>query len=389
MTDNKGKKALAVGIAFVAFTSQFGGGFASGNQIMRYFVDFGAWALVLPILSQGLLALFFRYGLKYAYRNKLYDYRSFSDSFYGKYSIVFSNLFELVYVLLVLSATSAAFATGGSVLRRLLGIPYMLCTLAVGVFIFAVATYGTKIVRRFALAISLLIITGLIAVLVPCIISRWDTITENIVSMAGGRMPVSSERTGAFAPALVSAVVYFSFELSTIGLMYQHIKPCTNERQIDRAAVYMFIINSAATLLTVVGLCAIVYMPELIDSETSRLVDIPMMLLAGQDGSAVALETVISLLIFLGVFSTGVNLISGMVARCVNGICRHEEENSPKRRRWRFLSAAFFTLAALVAAQTGIGNIVQGGYAILAIASLITVVIPFAVHMTVHFVKKK
>ncbi len=380
---------MALGIAFVAFTSQFGGGFASGNQIMRYFVDFGVWALVLPLVSQGLLALFFGYGLKYAYRNKLYDYRSFSDSFYGKYRVVFSNLFEIVYVLLVLSATSAAFATGGAVMKELLGIPYLLCTAAVGVFICAVATYGTKIVRRFAFAISVIIIAGLVAVLVPCIIKQWDSITENIASMAGGRMPVSSERTGSFAPALLSAVMYFSFELSTIGLMYQQIKPCTSEKQIDRAAVYMFIINSAATLLVVVGLCAVVYMPELIDGETSGLADIPLMLLAGQGRNAGILKSVISLLIFLGVFSTGVNLISGMVARCVNRICKDEAENSPKRSLWSPISAAFFTLAALAAAQTGIGNIVAKGYAVLGVASLAVVGIPFAVHMVSDRSSKK
>ena len=34
---NKDKMPLAVGIAFVAFTTQFGGGFASGAQLYQYF----------------------------------------------------------------------------------------------------------------------------------------------------------------------------------------------------------------------------------------------------------------------------------------------------------------------------------------------------------------
>ena len=34
---DKSKMPLAMGIAFVAFTTQFGGGFASGAQIYQYF----------------------------------------------------------------------------------------------------------------------------------------------------------------------------------------------------------------------------------------------------------------------------------------------------------------------------------------------------------------
>lgn len=55
---------LAMGIAFVAFTTQFGGGFASGAQIYQYFINYGIWCLILPALTQGLYALFFWYGMR-------------------------------------------------------------------------------------------------------------------------------------------------------------------------------------------------------------------------------------------------------------------------------------------------------------------------------------
>ena len=38
------KMPLTMGLAFVAFTTQFGGGFASGAQIYQYFImDFGVY----------------------------------------------------------------------------------------------------------------------------------------------------------------------------------------------------------------------------------------------------------------------------------------------------------------------------------------------------------
>ena len=80
MSQNKSlqsKMPLAMGLAFVAFTTQFGGGFASGAQIYQYFINYGIWCLILPAVTQGLYALFFWYGMRYAYKHKTYDYRSF------------------------------------------------------------------------------------------------------------------------------------------------------------------------------------------------------------------------------------------------------------------------------------------------------------------------
>ena len=56
---DKSKMPLAMGIAFVAFTTQFGGGFASGAQIYQYFINYGIWCLLMPLITQGLYALFF------------------------------------------------------------------------------------------------------------------------------------------------------------------------------------------------------------------------------------------------------------------------------------------------------------------------------------------
>ena len=61
MSQNKSlqsKMPLAMGLAFVAFTTQFGGGFASGAQIYQYFINYGIWCLILPAVTQGLYALF-------------------------------------------------------------------------------------------------------------------------------------------------------------------------------------------------------------------------------------------------------------------------------------------------------------------------------------------
>lgn len=385
---DKNKMPLAVGIAFVAFTTQFGGGFASGNQVVQYFVDYGIWSLVMPFLAQFLYAFFFWYGLRYAYRHKTYDYRSFSDSFYGKFGIVFSNLFEIVYLILIGTATSAAFATGGATITTLTGMPYIVSTIIVGLFILVISVYGTNVVRKCASTLSVLIIIGLIVVLVPNIIVQWGDITANIAEMAAGTMPVSSTQTGAFGPALGKAVLYFLFQLASVGLMYQHVKPCTSESQINKAGVYIFIVNVAAMMLVVVGMCAIVFNSGLVD-ENGKLIEIPMLLLVNEGVGSTVLSPVISLLIILGAISTGVNMIAGIVTRCTNQVCKGEDEGSKKYKLWSIVFAIIFTLFALAVAQTGLGAIVKTGYKWLGWSACIVVGIPYVIHMIIRPDKNK
>ena len=104
---DKNKMPVAIGVAFVWFTTQFGGGFASGAQLIQYFVSFGIWTLITPILAQAIGAIFQWYALRYAKKHDTYDYKSFNDSFYGKFAPVFSNLYEIVYICLLYTSDAA------------------------------------------------------------------------------------------------------------------------------------------------------------------------------------------------------------------------------------------------------------------------------------------
>lgn len=371
---DKSRMPLAVGVAFVAFTTQFGGGFASGAQIYSYFINYGVWCLFLPLFTQFLYALFFWYGMRYAYRNKLYDYRSFSDHFYGRYRAVFSNLFELTYLIMIATASAAAFATGGSTLDTLFSIPYWLCTLIVGAFIFLIALYGTNMVRRVASTLSVLIIIGLVVVLVPNIIAQWGDITASVSAMAGGSMCVSSKENGTFGAALWSAFLYFLFQLPSVSVMYQHMEPLTSEKQVNQAAVYMFITNTLAMMLTIVGLLAVAFVSDLATAS------VPMLVLVRNGVGAGVLTPIIAILMILGSVSTGVNMVSGIVTRCVNAVERRIDDPARRESGHRLRNIGFsllFTAMAFAIAQFGLMTVVKKGYAYLGYAGLISVFLPF------------
>ena len=147
--------AIEIGVAFVWFTTQFGGGFASGNQLRQYFVQFGNWAFLTCLISQFIGAFYQWYALRYAKRHNVYDYRSYNNSFYGKYAPIFSNLYELVYVVTLCVAPAAAFATGVETMKASFGVNHWVGTAFVGIFIFIVAVYGTNVVRKVASVLSI------------------------------------------------------------------------------------------------------------------------------------------------------------------------------------------------------------------------------------------
>ena len=52
---------MILGVAFVWFTTHFGGGFASGAQIYSYYVRYGIWCLIMPAAAMLYNTVFFAY----------------------------------------------------------------------------------------------------------------------------------------------------------------------------------------------------------------------------------------------------------------------------------------------------------------------------------------
>ena len=249
--------------------------------------------------------------------------------------------------------------------------------LIIAAFIFVIALFGTNVVRKCASTLSVLIIIGLVLVLVPNIIAQWGDITASIHTMSSGEMTVLSSESGAFGPALYSAVLYFFFQLASVSVMYQHMEDVTDEKQINKAAIWMFVCNFCAMELSILGLLAIAYVSELASAS------VPMLVLVQNGVGAGILTPIISLLIILGAISTAVNMISGIVTRCVNAVERRMD--SPEKKAQGHLGrnavfTAIFTFLAFAIAQFGLMTVVKKGYAYLGYAAFITLFVPFVVH---------
>ena len=108
------------------------------------------------------------------------------------------------------------------------------------------------------------------------------------------------------------------------------------------------------------------------------------MLVLVQNGVGSGILTpIISILIILGAISTAVNMISGIVTRCVNAMERRMDSKERKEKGHLARNAVFtliFTFIAFSIAQFGLMAVVKKGYAYLGYAALITLFIPFVIH---------
>ena len=375
---NKKNMSVTIGVAFVWFTTQFGGGFASGAQLFQYFIAFGIWALITPILAQALSAIYQWYALRYAHNNKVYDYRSFNDSFYGKFSPIFSNLYEVVYLMLLCLAPSVAFATGGATLSALLGIPYILCTFIIGVFIFLIAIFGTDIVRKAASTISVIIIAGLLIVYIPNIIAQWGNIMATIKDLSVAKAPAG--------PAMWKAFLYFAFQFASFGLLIQHAEPFESEKDAKTSMIYGFLVNSAIIFISTLGLLAIATNPDV------KTTSIPILLLVKNGVGSSFMTPIISLLIVLGAVSTAVNMIAGVVQRVNRQFAKNDvkvTDGKQKPTTLTVMTTLGFVILAFGIAQFGLIPLVVKGYGYLGYTTIAIVIIPFTIHMILNLTKKK
>lgn len=371
--------AVILGVSSVWFTTHFGGGFASGAQIYTYFVRYGAWCLFLPILAMLYNTVFFAYSLRFARKHQVYDYRSYNNAFYGKFAPVFSNLFEVLYICVMCVAPAVAFATGGATLSELTGLPYLLCTFLIGIFIFIVAIFGTDLVRKVASVLSVCIIAGLLVVYIPNIISGFSKITSAVDAMNTARLPLGD--------ALYSAFLYGTFQLSNIAVFVQHAKSFEKPSDAVKSMGIGLLVNSLMMVMVVLGLMTIYTNPNAAQQS------VPTLFMVQNGVGASFMTPLISILIILGAVSTAVNMVAAMVKRICGENSKQQEkfEKEPSHgdkkkfqiTKKEILTALICCLIDFGIAQFGLLTLIQRAYSMIAYLAIPVILIPYLIHMII------
>ena len=363
--------SMILGVAFVWFTTHFGGGFASGAQIYSYYVRYGIWSLFLPLFAMAYNGVFFAYCLYFARKHEVYDYRSYNNAFYGRFAPLFSNLFELLYLCVMCVAPAVAFATGGATLSTLTGLPYLLCTFLIGAFIFVVSVFGTDLVRKVASVLSICIIAGLLIVYVPNIIAGAGKIGDTVNAMKIADLP--------FGKALYAAFVYGTFQLANVAVFVQHAKSFERPEDAGKSMALGTVLNALMMIMVVLGIMTVYQNPEM-----SRQ-SVPTLFMVQQGVGSKFMTPLISVLIILGAVSTAVNMVAAMVKRIHDGLAkrRGNTETPGKITHTQILAALVCCIADFLIAQFGLLTLIQKAYSILAYLAIPVILVPYVVHMAV------
>lgn len=361
--------SIILGIAFVWFTTHFGGGFASGAQIYTYYVKYGIWCLIMPVLAMLYNAVFFAYCLRFARKHEVYDYRSYNNAFYGRFAPIFSNLFEVLYLCVMCVAPAVAFATGGATLSTLTGMPYLLCTLIIGAFIFIVAIFGTDLVRKVASVLSICIIAGLLIVYIPNIIAGSGAIAQTMHTMTAQPAP--------FGKALYAAFLYGTFQLANVAVFVQHAKSFEKPNDAIKSMGIGWIINALLMVMVVLGLLSVCSNPDIVNQS------VPTLFMVQNGVGSHVLTPLISILIILGAVSTAVNMVAAMVKRICSGLekTRPQQTQSKKITSRQIVVALICCIVDFGIAQFGLLTLIQKAYSALAYLAIPVILIPYLVHM--------
>ncbi|RGI37354.1 MULTISPECIES: YkvI family membrane protein [unclassified Coprococcus] len=377
-TQSKSKYSIILGVAFVWFTTHFGGGFASGAQIYSYYVRYGVWCLITPAIAMIYNAVFFAYCLYFARKHEVYDYRSYNNALYGRFAPVFSNLFEVLYICVMCVAPAVAFATGGATLSTLTGLPYLVCTLVIGVFIFIVAIFGTDLVRRVASVLSICIIVGLLIVYIPNIIASSHEISQTASTMNSDAFPLGK--------ALYSAFLYGTFQLANVAVFVQHARSFDKPKDAVKSVGIGCVINIIMMTVVVLGIMTVASNPDMAKQS------VPTLFMVQSGVGSRFLTPLISVLIILGAVSTAVNMVAAMVAR----ICNKKPAKpaispaagSARITRKEIIAALICCLADFGIAQFGLLTLIQKAYSFLAYLAIPVILIPYVVRMIWERTKK-
>lgn len=377
-TQSKSKYSIILGVAFVWFTTHFGGGFASGAQIYSYYVRYGVWCLITPAIAMIYNAVFFAYCLYFARKHEVYDYRSYNNALYGRFAPVFSNLFEVLYICVMCVAPAVAFATGGATLSTLTGLPYLVCTLVIGVFIFIVAIFGTDLVRRVASVLSICIIVGLLIVYIPNIIASSHEISQTASTMNSDAFPLGK--------ALYSAFLYGTFQLANVAVFVQHARSFDKPKDAVKSMGIGCVINIIMMTVVVLGIMTVASNPVMAKQS------VPTLFMVQSGVGSRFLTPLISVLIILGAVSTAVNMVAAMVAR----ICNKKPAKpaispaagSARITRKEIIAALICCLADFGIAQFGLLTLIQKAYSFLAYLAIPVILIPYVVRMIWERTKK-
>lgn len=396
-------KAVLVFVS-IAFSSQCGGGFASGSTPWTYFFHNTGFYGILPEVTQPYFCLFMPlvvaiincfiiyFFMKFAMDFRTFDYSNFLAKYGSRFwGGVLAKPMQLVYEMnfnwLLIVCMALAYSTSGSALQELTGIPYIWTTFIVGVIMFVLCMKGTDLVRKNAVFMSAVIFISLVVVHVPNILFNIGTgklATELTVMNESFQGSIASG-IGSFGKylliAFVWAYIFSGQNLAGFGAYVNHAQLFNNKKNLRWAVVLSVIANWAFLEMNVINLAGN-YSAIREGWENGKAVYTILVVQNGWASGAVkAISlTLLTVAIFFATISTAINYAQGFNDRVLNWYQKKKNEDpvvsaEKRNKRGAYLTFLYICLTWAIS-QAGLTTLVSKGLTAASYINLFTLILP-------------
>lgn len=342
------------GVASVWFGAHAGGGFASGNQTMNFFVQYGWPAIFTPIIAMVVLAFVYRVIIIMCNQHQVSNYNAWSHKLYEPYDKVLSPLYEICNLGAGILATSASVAGAAAIINEMFHLPYMVCVIVLTAAIVVLSMFGAGLIAKASSVLVVLIVASCVIISVCGLAANGGHIIQDIQSNYAPR--------GIVYP-IWKSLTYSSFQifslLGTFGVAMQ----LKTEKNCNKATILGFIIN-AGTLLLLTLLC-LAYREDI----TGNTLPILTICKSLNNGLLTVLYTVS---LFCAFISTAVSVVFGTIAR----FGKYSEKVHMNQKLWNAIVGVIIVVVSMFAASFGLTAIVAVGYGYLGIIGIFLVALP-------------
>ena len=350
----KSSWAAAFTVASVWFGTHVGGGFATGNQVISYFVQYGITAVIWPLLSMGLLAYVMYVIARFARLRGLTNYK---DTFCELYpNPKMEILFEIFYVVIILAAVAAAVSGAANLVVKYLGLPYVVSCLVVIAMLVVLSIFGIKLiiaVSTFLSAAILVIVAAMFIVgMTNAPLSVGDAVAATPVNHAGW----------AFFRGVP---VYAAFQCVSIPSFIAASTTVTNNKGVKKSAILGGLMNGLA--LAASACMLLTWYPSIVEAGATKLPN----LFVCQSTGMTWLTAVYSILLFCAFVSTSVTLLFSMIDRFEGKL----SDSVPAVGRKVIVGAVVLAICFGVA-QLGLSTIISKVYGYCGYYAIVFVIIP-------------
>ena len=370
------KKKGFIGAGFVLgcvwFATHVGGGFATGNQAVQYWVQYGWTCVFLPVISMTLLAWVMRTAVIMARTNNLYTYKELFEHLWQPYPKL-ELTFELFYYIIMLAAVGSAVA-GAASLFVAQGMSYATGVIIIGCLLMVLTIFGAKLVSRASVFFSVGILLSLGAIYVVGMQARWDVIVQQTKDAI---LPL-----GPWAP-LWAALIYASFQAVSIPAVVACSQHMNSKSRINSFFVWGALLNGVALCLSAVLVFG--WYPEIIAESAARgtnLMALPDEYITRQLGYG-WIYNFYFVALFMAFISTGVTCIFALVTRLENAIFKKATGFFGNIIARRVLISFLAIIVSMSIASLGLSNIVKFGYGMCGYISLAFIMIPMLIIGTI------